>query len=186
MAGVVEKLLTADEFWEQYAAQDLRYELVEGIPIEMPPPAFDHSATQSYLVARLLGYVEEHSLGRVLVECDFRLSETVVRRPDVAFVARERLPLITDPHRFVPIPPDLAVEVISPSETALLILEKVTDYLRFGVRLVWLVYPQTRQVVIHRPDGSAHTYGPDDALDGGDVLPGLTLPLARIFPPETL
>lgn len=186
MVGVIEKRLTAEEFWEQYAAQDLRYELVEGVPVATPPPAFNHRATPSDLVAHLLGYVEEHSLGRVLGERDFRLSETVVRRPDVALVAQERLPLITKPHRFAPIPSDLAVEVISPSETALSILEKVTDYLRFGVQLVWLVYPQTRQGVIHRPDGSAHTYGPEDALDGGDVLPGLTLPPARIFPPEPL
>jgi Uma2 family endonuclease len=102
-----------------------------------------------------------------------------VRSPDAAFVRRERLPELSD--HFVPVAPDLAVEVLSPSDRMADALGKVAMYLQAGVQLVWLVDPAARVVTVFRPDGPPKILGQSDALDGGDLLPGLTIPLAEIF-----
>jgi hypothetical protein len=77
--------------------------------------------------------------------------------------------------------PDLAAEIVSPGDSAAEIAEKVEDYLASGVRLVWIVYPRSRHVVVWTPDGAARTLRGDDALDGADVVPGFRLPLAELF-----
>lgn len=181
METILEERLTVEEFWAQYGLQDARYELVKGIPVEMPPPSFEHSEIAAGVTIDLGNYVRQNDLGRVLVECDIQLDEDTVRRPDVAFITTERLALIEDRTKFAPIPPDLAIEVVSPSETATTTREKVGDYLKNGTKLVWVAYPKLKEVVVHYPDGSAQTLTEEDTLSGGDVLPGFELPVAQIF-----
>jgi Uma2 family endonuclease len=102
-----------------------------------------------------------------------------VRAPDVGFVAKERLtgPI---PDKYFPFAPDLAVEVVSPSDTAQDIREKVLDFLKAGTRLVWVVYPESKTVDVYRPDG-VQVVEINGTLDGGDVLPGFRLALRAVF-----
>jgi Uma2 family endonuclease len=181
----VEKQLTADEFWEKYAGQ--RVELVRGEPVEMTPTSHKHGVIVSRMTIYLGNYVIEHDLGELLgAETGFLLRQDpdVLRAADIAFIAKERLADIEDPYKFTPFPPDLAIEVVSPYDRAGDVQAKVSDYLEAGVRLMWIIYPQQKQVVVHRPDGTSETLGAADTLTGGDVLPGFALPLARLFPPE--
>lgn len=135
---------------------------------------------------RALGqYADEHNLGEVYVaEPGFILKpepDAVIRVPDIAFVRTERIPPPEEQTGFWNIAPDLAVEVISPSETAAEIQAKVHDYLEAGTALIWLVYPQTQTVVEYRSLREIVQYGRDDTLEGGTVLPGFRYPLTRLF-----
>jgi Uma2 family endonuclease len=102
-----------------------------------------------------------------------------VRSPDAACVRLERL--AAEAEGFVPIPPDLAVEVLSPSDRMAEALSKVTMYLQAGVHLVWLVDPDSRTVTVFPPDVAPHTLREGDTLDGGEVLPGFSVTVAEIF-----
>lgn len=181
----LEKQLTADEFWEQYAGQ--RVELVRGEPVEMTPTSHKHGVIVSRMTIYLGNYVLEHDLGEILgAETGFLIGQDpdILRAADIAFIEKERLADIEDPYKFTPFPPDLAVEVVSPHDRAGDIQAKVSDYLNAGVRLMWVIYPQGRQVVVHRSGGTAETLDAADTLTGGDVLPGFALPLAKLFPAE--
>jgi Uma2 family endonuclease len=102
-----------------------------------------------------------------------------VRAPDVAFVVQNRLAF--DPDRFAPLAPDLAVEIVSPSNTLSEIHAKVTDYLEFGTRLVWVVEPRTRSVTIYRSREEIRLLAGDEEIDGEDVLPGFRTSLPEFF-----
>ena len=102
-----------------------------------------------------------------------------VRSPDAAFVRVERLPEV--PATFVPLAPDLAVEVLSPSDRLPDALSKATMYLQAGVSLVWLIDPMKHTATIFRQDEVPITIGEDGVLDGEEVLPGFTLPLAKLL-----
>ena len=129
-------------------------------------------------------FVEEHKLGFVtLPDGGFVLfpnRQTVVA-PDVAFIRRERLPAEIDWDDYVPVPPDLAVEVLSPSNTRKQVAEKVELYLAAGVPLVWVFRPRTRGVTVHRPGLPPLDLGIADELDGEDVLPGFRLKIADVY-----
>jgi Uma2 family endonuclease len=99
--------------------------------------------------------------------------------PDCAFISKTKLSKPTT-ESYVSIPPDLAVEVLSPSNTPDEMTIKVDNYLRAGV-VVWVVSPEAQRVVVHRPDAPPKTYNIDETLDGGNVLPGFTLPVRDIF-----
>jgi Uma2 family endonuclease len=128
-------------------------------------------------------YVEEHDLGLAVgAETGFLLARNpdTVRAPDVGFVAKARLP-DPIPIQYFPGPPDLAVEVVSPNDSATSIHDKVLDYLHAGTRLVWVVYPEAQNVVAYASVGEAHIHDVDAVLDGGDVLPGFALPVRDVF-----
>lgn len=165
---------------------DIRRELVNGRVIEMPPGGFEHGEIAGAIISILREYLKHTDLGRVATnEVGFVLSvpgdPERVRGADVAFVARERLPAGSSPKGFINGPPDLAVEVLSPSDDILDAQQKVRDYLDAGARLIWVVAPNARTVTIYRADGSARLLREDDALSGEDVLPGLSIPLTDIF-----
>lgn len=174
--------LTIEEF-ERLPGEECRRELVRGIVVREPPAGFDHGRRASRIDHHLRRYVEEHGLGEVCgVETGFILSTDppTVRAPDAAFVAAERIPP-GGVKGFFPGPPDLAVEIVSPSDTASDIQAKVFDYLDAGARLVWVVYPETRMVAVQRTRAEARFLTGADALDGGDLLPGFRLEVARLF-----
>ncbi|MDP9363937.1 MAG: Uma2 family endonuclease [Chloroflexota bacterium] len=106
--------------------------------------------------------------------------DTVVA-PDVAFVRAERLPSPSERRGFSPVVPDLAVEVVSPSDRQAKVDEKVALYLAAGVPLLWVAYPRRRVVRVHRPGREPVELGEGDVLDGEDVLPGFRLPVADVF-----
>ena len=167
------------------AGDEHHYELVEGELQMMSPASPNQGRYASRITVALGGYVESHQLGEVYVaEPGFALKpdpKGTVRAPDVAFVTKERIPPAAESSGFWALAPDLAVEIISPSETAYSIDTKVEEYLRAGVRLVWLVYPDAQVVVEYAAGWQMRRLAMGDALDGGDVVPGFTMPLARLF-----
>lgn len=161
-----------------------RHELVKGRLVSMSPAGNEHSTVGSIVAHYLWTYVLEHDLGIVtgadggfIIERD----PDTVYAPDAAFVRAERLPPKDERRGYLELVPDLVVEVFSPSDRAREVAIKVRRYLEAGAQLVWVVFPATRTVEVHRPDGSRTTVGADDELDGEDVLPGFLLPIAKLF-----
>ena len=176
-------LLSADDFFRQYSNKDRRYELAKGEVIEMPPPGWVHGGIAVNIAVALGSFVRQNGLGTLVVESGFRLTSNpdTVRGPDVAFVTRERVPAEGPPREFFPGPPDLAVEIVTPSDSAGDLEIKVSEYLSGGTKCVWVVYPDSRRVVVHRPDGIAQTYGEDSNIEEPELLPGFSLSLGEIF-----
>ncbi len=133
---------------------------------------------------RLLQFVLPRDLGVVTgADGTFILSreDRVVLIPDVAFVAKDRLPPADRRQRFFDGPPDLAVEIVSPSNRQSEVAEKVRLWLRFGTRLVWVVDPSNRTVAVWTADGTMRLLRETDELDGGEVLPGFLVAVAELF-----
>lgn len=160
-----------------------RYELVRGELVRMTPVGGEHGKVALKLAARLLAHVEPRRLGEVMVEVGYRLTTDpdTVRAPDVSFVTADRVPPGGLPQGFIPGPPDLAAEVISPEDPASEVDAKVQEYLAHGTRLVLVVHPRTRTVTAYRPDGSARVLRSGDSIDGRDVISGFSLPVDEIF-----
>jgi Uma2 family endonuclease len=182
---VTKARLTAQDLW-RLGEGDVRRELINGEVKEMAPVGGVHGEVTSRVDRRLSEHVERHGGGRVVVgDVGFVLNLPAdperVRAPDVAFVSAHRLPGGRLPEGFLVGAPDLAVEVLSPTDNPLEIQQKVRDYLEGGARLVWVIAPQARSATIYRADGSARLLREHENLEGEDVLPGLTIPLAELF-----
>lgn len=129
-------------------------------------------------------FVKRHDLGVASgAETGFRLSANpdTLRAPDLGFVSRERIPESGRPTGFFPGAPDLAAEVVSPSDSYEEVTEKVLAWLRAGARRVWVLNPRTRTIAVHTPGADVRMLGERDTLDGGDVLPGFACPVAELF-----
>ncbi len=177
------QIVDVDTFVEMARASDALMELVEGEVIEMSRPGILHGIITMNAARPLSNFVHENNLGFVTAaETGFILDRDpdTVRGLDVAFVRSDRL---RDgiPSAPVPMAPDLAVEVISPGNSASDIHRKILQLLHAGTRLIWIIYPDTQTVDVHTPDG-AKTLTIDSTLDGGDVLPGFSLPVRALFP----
>jgi Uma2 family endonuclease len=158
-----------------------KYELVDG-EIRVSPAGARHGQVAVKLSGRLGALVEERALGYVLdSSTGFRLPNGNVRLPDVAFVAIGRFEGERVPEGFSPVPPDLAVEILSPADRPREVLDKVGEYLGAGVRLVWVIDPANRRATVYRSPTEARTIERDGRLDGEDVVPGFSCPLASIL-----
>ena len=169
---------------EEFAAMPLDgiWELIDGEPVEMMASGGSSGWTSGIVFAALLNHVRAYQLGWVFPpETGFILfpDRDTVRSPDAAFVARDRME--KPPRGFVPFAPDLAVEVLSPSDRMVEALSKITMYLEAGVRLVWLVDPESRSVTVFSHDSAPMVVKEGDTLSGGNVLPAFTLPVSNIF-----
>jgi len=173
---------TAEDLW-RWPEDGLRHELVRGEVVSMAPPGGEHGELAIRLGSALYTHVRAHRLGAVATETGYILfrDPDTVRAPDVSFVVAERVPRGRLPRGFVEGSPDLAVEVVSPSDSHSEMQERVQDYLRAGARQVWVVEPRTRSVTVYSPDGSARLLREEEALTGGDLLPGFVLPLRDLF-----
>ncbi len=177
--------LTAEDLW-RLGEGDIRRELVNGEIIEMAPVGGVHGQITSRISRRLAEHVERQGVGEVVVGdvgfvLDLPHDPERVRAPDVAFVSSQRLPSGGLPQGFLHGAPDLAVEVLSPSDNPVDVQQKVRDYLEAGARLVWVVAPQAKAVTVYRADGSARLLREQEHLEGEDLLPGLAIPLAEVF-----
>ena len=174
------KPITAAEFLEMPEPPDgSKQELVRGEIVMLPPPGFEHGNVQSNTNYVLKHYVRAHQLGWVTVESGVvtEIGPDTVRGPDVAFWSKERLPLDQPPPRGYPeVAPDLCVEVLSPSNRPAQVQAKVREYLTRGVRLVWVVDPEQRNVTIYRTADEGQVLDESATLTGEDVLPGFKLP----------
>ncbi len=157
-------------------------ELVDGTLVEKAM-GYEESEIAAYLILRLYGFVLPQKLGLVTTESGpMRLFSGLVRMPDVAFVSWDRLPGRRVPKTPIPhLAPDLAVEVLSKSNTKAEMARKLGEYFQAGVRLVWLVDPKTRTVRVHTAVDQSVLLEGNQTLDGGEVLPGFSLSLNEIF-----
>lgn len=179
--------MTADELLAMGDAAR-NCELVDGVLVKMSPTSWDHGSIVGNMSGALWQYVTQKRLGRILgAETGFILSQPdqpeTVLAPDVAFVQTSRIPQGQDMSKFQRVAPDLAVEVVSPDQYKPEMGAKARLYLEAGVRLVWVVWPGTRTVDVWRPgsDAPAAMLTINDSLDGLDVLPGFSYPLADLF-----
>lgn len=176
-----EPITTADQLFQAPGLG--RAELVRGELIMMTPAGYRHGKLVSRLNSRLHVFVEQMALGEVMgAETGFIISRDpdTVRAPDVAFLHKDRVPP-TPPVGYFGEAPDLAVEVVSPSDRASEVLAKVQDWLDAGCRAVWVVDPETRTVTVYRSRSQIYVLGVSDRLSGEDVVPGFSIPVAELF-----
>lgn len=179
-----DRTYSADDLWQlsHRPGETRRLELAKGALVEMAPTGGVHGVLALEIGYHLLHYVKQHDLGVVTAaETGFILAAdpATVRAPDAAFVAKGRLsgPL---PDRYFPLAPDLAVEVVSPNDSAQQVRERVLDYLNAGTRLVWVVYPEAKTVDVYRPK-DVRVVDIHGMLEGEDVLPGFKLAVREVF-----
>lgn len=188
MARSRKSLMTADEIY-RLPNDNLRYELVRGHLAAEPPVGYRHGRLAVAIASALENYAKESGYGiSVTSEVGFQLSHDpdTVRGPDVAVLRKPRLAELDDDSRFFPGAPDLAVEVLSPSDRPNAVSDKIKDYLDAGTHVVWIVDPQRRDVVVYTPDGR-RILSVDETLDAPDLLPGFLLVLRDLFaPPNSL
>jgi len=179
-------LASEGELMDKPSSDDDWYEVIEGKRVELPPM----SILSAWIASQLHGYIgifcKAHQLGRTLSHGLFHLPTRAKddRRPKVAFVSYQRwaknrpLPRFDDAWDVVP---DLAVEVVSPTDAAEALLEKVDEYFRAGVRLIWVVFPLHSLVHVIESPTQIRVLTAADELDGGAVVPGFRLALAELF-----
>lgn len=176
------KLMTADELW-RLPKVDKRYELVQGELVTMPPAGYNHGAVGMSLGALLFSHVRSNNLGRVTgPDTGFLLAHDpdTVRAPDISFVRRERLidPL---PVKYWDGAPDLAVEVLSPSDSATEMDAKVQEYLDAGATEVIVITPKMKMVKIFRHGHTATVLRSGDLLRDLESVPGFQCQVDEIF-----
>jgi Uma2 family endonuclease len=160
----------------------LFYELDEGRLIRMSPAGGSHGRIGSRIVTELQNWADEHQAGAVYQsDTGFVLSRQpdTVRAPDAAYIVADRVP--EEDTGFLELAPDLAVEVISPSNTAQELATKVVQYLDAGAQEVWVVDPNNRLVTIYTPDGTARTLRERDVIADRALLPGFRLAVSDLF-----
>jgi Uma2 family endonuclease len=162
------------------------YELVGGRLVERNM-GIESGWVGGRIVSRLDRYCEEHNLGWVLqadsgYQC-FPHDPGMVRRPDASFVKSGRFPGDILPKGWAKVPPDLVVEVVPPNDLVYELEEKLSDYRKVGVPLIWVINPESRTVTVYRLDGSISRLQDDGELSGEDVVPGFRCPIREILPP---
>ena len=157
-------------------------ELVDGVLVEKPM-GFYESRLAAVLIGFIADYLERRDLGIVLgADATLRLAPGLVRLPDVAFISWDRFPDRKLPPEPIPdVPPDLAVEVLSRGNTRAEMERKLREYFAAGARLVWYLDPETRVVSVYRSPEDVTEVDEDGVLEGGDILPGFSLPVREWF-----
>lgn len=161
-----------------------RYELVKGELFEMPPAGGRHGNVAMQIGSLLNAHVRANQLGYVFAaETGYFLSHDpdTVRAPDASFIAGDRLPPGELPIGYLDIMPDLAVEVLSPNDRAGEVLDKVNDWFRSEVKLVWVIDPAARTVRVYRATAEVQELAENEILGGAEVVPGFTCEIGELF-----
>jgi Uma2 family endonuclease len=165
------------------------YEIIDGQRVELPPMSYFGGLTATRLTVELGVHLKSHDQGHLATETLFNMGIPANRnrRPDIAFVsylrwAKERKQ-DRDENAW-PVVPNLGVEVVSPTDDAAELVDKIEEYFKAGVELVWVVYPHQSMVYIYESLTAVRGLTRSDTLDGGKVLPGFKLPLAELFPEQ--
>lgn len=176
-----ERLVTAAELEAMEGGE--RFELARGRLVPVTPAGDRHGQAAVILGGELRAFVRERGLGRVRAETGFFLfrNPDTIRGPDVSFVAAGKAAGDRAGEGFIPGAPDLAIEIVSPSNTRSQIAEKVSEYLAAGSRLVWVVDTDRRVTYVHRPCVAARTVDANGRLEGEDVVPGFSYSLRALF-----
>ncbi len=177
------KLITADELLELYS-KGVRGELIQGVLCETMPAGGQHGKIAAIIISILMNFIRPQRLGTVAgTDAGVLLdrSTNLVREPDVAFFSVNKLALDAVVTGYYEMVPDLVVEIASPGDTNVQSHDKARMWLSFGVPMVWEVLPGRRSVNIHQLNRPIAALEEDDALDGGDVLPGFSCQVREIF-----
>ena len=182
MTAVETKPITIEEFVQMPDPEGFQSELVRGEIVLTPLPQARHGICCAQISCLLGNFVDDSKIGwlacnnaGVILERD----PDTVRGPDVAFWSITRQPKM--PEDYFEIPPDIAVEVLSPDDRRKNVREKIKDYVKNGVKLVWLVDPDTRTVTVYQGSLRGSELDEADTLTGGDVLPGFTCLVSDLF-----
>ncbi|MGI8476569.1 MAG: Uma2 family endonuclease [Thermomicrobiales bacterium] len=179
----ITKLYTAEDLFA--LGSDAHFELIDGELQDVPSSGMYSSSLSVRLLIKLGSYVERHDLGVLTGEDGgyvLQRSPDRVVSPDIGFVRKDRLPGGEAPEFFCPVPPDLAIEIMSATDRLIDAERKVQRYLDAGTPLVWLVISKTRTVRVYGPGREPSDLVSGDVLDGEEVLPGFRLPVADVFP----
>lgn len=165
---------------EQFLEFDVEgYEYIKGELVPMPAASIRHSEIGVNLIHYLDMYVRDKKLGRIYsLETSFKVGERVLK-PDIAFVSTERLS--ADKDKGFPIPPDLAIEVVSPSDIMSRVYGKVLAYLDAGTRCVWVVEPVVKTVTVYYSETNIKIFTCEDIITGDDVVAGFSCPVSELF-----
>lgn len=171
---------TATITLEEFLESDLEgYEYIKGELIPVPPTSLEHGNITTNLFLPLGLYVRENQLGEVYVpDTGFKVGERVLM-PDIAFISTERIP--DDLSKASPVPPDLAVEVVSPTDLFHRVEEKAFVYLEAGTQLVWVLKPISKTVTIYRSETDITLLTRNDTLTGENVVEGFSCQVAELF-----
>ena len=183
MTTTKRKLLTAEDLLE-LDGKGIKGELIRGVFCDTVSTGIEHGEIAGNFIIGLGTHVKPRKLGRVFgSDAGIRLERgpDTVREPEVGYISAEKLPLGTRITGYAEVVPDLVVEIVSPSDTVREMYDRACMWLRHGVRLVWVAYPDTRTVDVFRQNGATVTPSEDDVLDGAPVLPGFTLPVREVF-----
>ncbi|OYD93831.1 hypothetical protein CDG76_17825 [Nostoc sp. 'Peltigera membranacea cyanobiont' 210A] len=177
--------LTDEQFFQLCQNnRDLRLErTADGELIIMPPTGWESGNRNSRLTQRLGNWADADGTGLAFdSSTGFKLPNGANRSPDASWVSRQRLEAVNpDPHRFLPLAPDFAVELRSASDSLKTVQQKMQEYIENGLRLGWLIDPQNQQVEIYRPGQEVEVLRAPTSLSGEDVLPGFILDLTQIL-----
>ena len=175
-------LLSIDEFEKlPEPEQGGGYELDEGEPVYVSPNSFEEAEIIQRIYASLKAWAQTDNRGLVAADTWFQLTPGVVRAPDVAYVPRNRVSNF-DPKHALKLLPALAVEVLSPLNTAREVSRKIQQYRDAGIDLIWVVDPEKSEVDVHS-SLPLRTLRHGDNLTDDNILPGLIIPLAVVFAP---
>ena len=177
--GITTNLLTAEQFAQLETAEDEHFELIEGELIALSSPTPLHAEICYRMERRVRDYFEHQAGGIAFRDIDCLLSSNTVRRPDLSIFLAARAPLIDLKKVPVPFPPDIAVEVISPSELAIQVHRKALDYLRAGTQEVWLLDPENGEIFVQKDSGIRLLRG-SEVLDS-PLLPGFYVSVAELL-----
>ncbi len=179
------RLLTAADLL-RLDTQGVRGELIRGVLCETMSAGYEHGQIVMRMGALLMNFIAPKRLG-TLVGSDagvwLERDPDTVREPDIAFTSAEKIPLNARITGYAEVAPDLVVEVASPGDSRRAVHDKARMWLSHGVRLVWVVQPDTRSVDVHRPDAAVATLDADGVLDGLDILPGFRCGVSALFDP---
>lgn len=184
MADITTKPMTDEDLLRLPRGMGEKHELIEGELIVMPPPGNRHGLIVGVILGVLFNYLKQNQLGVVVSETGFytRGTRYTVRGPDVGFIRNEDIPEDGLPDGYSAIVPALVVEVISPNDTASEVEDKTQEWLRYGVQVVWNVYPKNERIYIYKQGEQSPTVlTAEDTLMGGDVLPQFEIAVSEIF-----
>lgn len=185
IGAIGQELLTADDLL-RLSRKGVRGELVKGVLHETMSVGGEHGEIAGALIAEIRAHIRPRRMGRVGgSDAGVRLERNpdTVHEPDVVYISAEKLPLDVRVPGYYEVIPDLVAEIASPSDRPGAIADRIAMWHRYGVAMVWAVYPATRTIATHPLAGTAQTLGADDVLDGGAAIPGFQCPVRDLLDP---
>ncbi|MCE7948570.1 MAG: Uma2 family endonuclease [Chloroflexi bacterium CFX4] len=187
-APSAEKSKLSEQAMLRLAAEGQSFEVVDGVPVPMSPVGFRHVWIAANVYRLLYAYATQHQLGYVCTDSLIYVLHTdsdgvrLSRVPDASFIRKGRLPKGFDLARPFPGAPDLAIEVMSPEDTAAELLRRIRDYHTHGTAQVWVIYPEQRELHQYiKGEKNARLYTEADNLDAAPLLEGLHIALTDVF-----